>query len=85
VARELTTGDRGASNEGTMPREIQRDEVRRLLESGAQLVEVLPAESYDGEHIAGAMNLPLEQLSCETAERLLRKDLPIVTYCHDAQ
>ena len=38
-----------------MPTDVQRDEVRRLLAAGAQLVDVLPAEEYAAEHIAGAV------------------------------
>ena len=29
-----------------MPREIDREGLRRMVEAGAQLVEVLPAEEY---------------------------------------
>ena len=68
-----------------MPRAIQRDEVRRLLDSGAQLVEVLPAEQYEREHIDGALSLPLERLNRETAARLLHKEQAIITYCQDAR
>src|SRR5207249_4408060 len=34
-----------------MPTEIGRAEVRRLADDGAVLVEVLPAEEYEAEHI----------------------------------
>jgi rhodanese-related sulfurtransferase len=40
-----------------MPVSIDRDEVRRLLEEGAQLVEVLPAPEYEDEHLPGARNI----------------------------
>ena len=67
-----------------MPTDLQRDEVRRLLEGGAQLVDVLPAWMYEKEHLPGAMNLPLEHLDRETAERLAR-DRPVIVYCYDMQ
>lgn len=41
-----------------MPMEVTRDEVQRLLAAGAQLVDVLLADEYTAEHIAGAVNLP---------------------------
>ena len=63
-----------------MPRSVDREEVRRLLEAGAQLVEVLPSEEYDLGHLPGAVNIPLREL---TAERLDRSR-PVVVYCYDA-
>ncbi len=47
-----------------MPTQIFREEVQRLVEQeGAYLVEVLPPAEYEGEHIAGAINMPLKILS----------------------
>ena len=63
---------------------IRRDEVRRLLTEGAQLVEVLPREEYEEEHIAGAINIPLKELNRQTAMQLDRSR-PVVVYCHDYQ
>lgn len=34
-----------------MPTPIDRDEVRRLVAAGAQLVEVLPAAEFEDEHL----------------------------------
>lgn len=65
-----------------MPTEITRDDVRRLVDDGATLVEVLPAEEYESEHIAGAINLPLKELNAETVKRLERSR-PVVVYCND--
>ncbi len=67
-----------------MPTDVQRDEVRRLLAAGAQLVDVLPAEEYAAEHIAGAINIPLKALNRETAARL-DPSRPIIVYCWDHQ
>ncbi len=54
-----------------MPTSITREEVQRLMgEEAAQLVEVLPSQEYQDEHIEGAINLPLKRLSRETASRL---------------
>ena len=65
-----------------MPTSVLKDEVRELLEEGAQLVEVLPREEYEEEHLAGAVNIPLKQLDREaTAE--LDRDVPVIIYCHD--
>ena len=67
-----------------MPASIAKDEVQRLLEQGAQLVEVLPRQEYEEEHLPGAMNIPLEVLDCESTARL-KRDAPVIVYCHDYQ
>ncbi len=67
-----------------MPCAIDREAVQRLLDSGAQLVEVLPAENYEDEHLPGALNIPLKQLNRETADQLDR-GRPVSVYCWDDQ
>jgi rhodanese-related sulfurtransferase len=67
-----------------MPTPIDRDEVQRLLDSGAQLVEVLPEAEYEDEHLPGAINIPLKSLDAESARRLER-ERPVIVYCHDYQ
>jgi rhodanese-related sulfurtransferase len=66
-----------------MPKEIDRDEVRRLVGAGAQLVEVLPSSEYEEEHLPGAINLPLRQLEAHAIE-LLDRNRPVVVYCWDS-
>ena len=65
-----------------MPETIFRDGVRELMEEGAQLVDVLPSEEYEESHLPGAINIPLKELNRETAKRL-RRDEPVIVYCHD--
>ena len=68
-----------------MPTPIDRDELQRLLrEEHAQLVEVLPPDEYDDEHLPGAINLPLKALDRETTAQLDR-ERPVIVYCHDYQ
>jgi rhodanese-related sulfurtransferase len=66
-----------------MPTPITRAELESLLDAGAQLVEVLPEAEYIEEHLPGALNLPLRQLTAETA-RQLDAGRPVVVYCWDA-
>ncbi len=67
-----------------MPIGIEVEEVRALVAGGAQLVEVLPREEYAEAHLPGAVNLPLKELGREAVGRL-RRDAPIIVYCHDTQ
>ena len=67
-----------------MPQEIhERREVVALLDRGAQLVEVLPPDEYDEEHLPGAINLPLRKLEREARQRL-DPGKPVVVYCWDS-
>ena len=67
-----------------MPTEIERKEVCRMVEDGAQLVEVLPREEYEAEHLPRAMNIPLQQLDRQTTASL-QQDQPVIVYCYDSQ
>ena len=63
-----------------MPTSIAREEVQRLIrEKGAQLVEVLPTQEYQDEHIEGALNIPLKRLDRETTGHL-DKARPVIVY-----
>jgi rhodanese-related sulfurtransferase len=66
-----------------MPTEIHRDEVRRLVEKGAQLVEVLPSPEYEEDHLPGAIHLPLRQLDARATE-VLDRSRAVVVYCWDS-
>ena len=65
-----------------MARNIERDEVQRLVGEGGQLVEVLPKEEYEEEHLPGALNFPLRRLEAEAGD-VLDRDRPIIVYCWD--
>jgi len=60
-----------------MPTTIDRDQLQRLLElDHAQLVEVLPPDEYDDEHLPAAINIPL---------KTLERERPVIVYCYDYQ
>ena len=65
-----------------MPRNVDREELQRLVEAGAQLVEVLPKEEYEDEHLPGAINIPLRKIDREARERL-DPGRPVIVYCWD--
>jgi rhodanese-related sulfurtransferase len=66
-----------------VPQPIDRDEVRRLVDRGAQLVDVLPVNEYEGDHLPGAINMPLRRLEKEAGSALDRSR-PVVVYCSDS-
>ena len=64
-------------------REVGRQEVQDLIEAGAQVVDVLPAEEYQDDHLPGAIHLPLRQIETE-ARTALDPSRPVVVYCWDS-
>jgi rhodanese-related sulfurtransferase len=65
-----------------MSRAIDLEGMRRLMDEGAQVVDVLPAREFGEDHIPGAINLPLRKIETEAAQ-VLDPDHPIVVYCAD--
>lgn len=67
-----------------MPTDIGREVVRTMLVSGAQIIETLPSNQYEEEHLPGAINIPLKKLDGQTAAAL-DSNKPVIVYCHDNQ
>ncbi len=67
-----------------MPTTIDRDTVQQLVGRGAQLVEVLPEDEYEDEHLPGAIWLPLKSIDTKNVQTLAR-DRPVIVYCYDYQ
>jgi rhodanese-related sulfurtransferase len=65
-----------------MPTIVHLAEVKRLIEQGAQVVEVLPNEEYEEDHLPGAVNIPLKTLDARTTAEL-DKRAPVLVYCWD--
>jgi rhodanese-related sulfurtransferase len=67
-----------------MPTNIDQKQVQKLLEAGAQLIEVLPARVYEDEHLPGARNIPLTRLDAR-AVAALQRERAVIVYCYDSQ
>jgi hypothetical protein len=65
-----------------MPKEIDRKELQKLVQRGAQLVEVLPPDEFEEDHLPGAVSLPLRRLETE-AVTVLDRSRPVIVYCWD--
>jgi rhodanese-related sulfurtransferase len=60
-------------------REVSREEAQRLIDGGAQLLDVRADHEWDAGRIAGAVHLPLAELAERAGE--IDKDRPVVLYC----
>jgi rhodanese-related sulfurtransferase len=61
------------------PREVSREELQKLLDEGAQLVDVRAEHEWEAGRIEGAKHLPLAELSERVDE--IERDRPVVLYC----
>lgn len=66
-----------------MPIEIDLERLRALLEpSDVQLIEVLPKNEYEEEHLPGSINIPLKLMTADSVSGL-DKSRPTIVYCWD--
>jgi rhodanese-related sulfurtransferase len=63
-----------------VPKRIDRGDVQRLLAADSQLVEVLPRDEWEYEHLPGARSIPLKELDARARSEL---DTPrsVIVYC----
>ena len=59
--------------------EVSRDEAQKLIDEGAQLVDVRADHEWEAGRIAGAAHVPLPELPQRLGE--IDKDRPVVVYC----
>lgn len=68
-----------AEEQGTDAREVSREEARKLIEEGAQLIDVRADHEWEAGRIAGAKHVPLPELPERIGE--VDKERPAVVYC----
>lgn len=59
--------------------EVSREEAGKLIEDGAQLVDVRTDHEWEVGRIAGATHLPLDELAERSGE--IDRERPVVLYC----
>ena len=68
-----------AGNEQAQGNEVSRDEAQKLIDEGAQLVDLRADHEWEAGRIAGATHLPLAELAQRAGE--IDKERPVVLYC----
>jgi phage shock protein E len=61
-------------------REIQGGDARKLVASGARLLDVRSPEEFAGGHLPGAVNIPVQELERRLAE-VGPTDGDLIVYC----
>ncbi|HEV2723284.1 MAG TPA: rhodanese-like domain-containing protein [Thermoleophilaceae bacterium] len=65
-----------------MPETISREELKGLIDRRAvTVVEALPGQYFEQEHLPGAVNVPHDAERERIEELLTDKSAPVVTYC----
>jgi rhodanese-related sulfurtransferase len=60
-------------------REVSRDEAQKLIDKGAQVVDVRADHEWEAGRISGATHLPLDELAQRAGE--IDKERPVLLYC----
>ena len=60
--------------------DVSSAEARQLVQAGARLVDVRTSGEFAAGHIAGAINIPVQQLDSRMSE-LQPKETAVVVYC----
>lgn len=60
-------------------KEVSRDEAQKLIDEGAQVIDVRTDHEWEAGRIAGATHLPLAELSERAGE--IDKERPVLLYC----
>jgi rhodanese-related sulfurtransferase len=60
-------------------REVSRDEAQKLIDEGAQVIDVRADHEWEAGRISGATHLPLDELAQRAGE--IDKERPVLFYC----
>jgi rhodanese-related sulfurtransferase len=60
-------------------KEVSREQAQKLIDEGAQLVDVRADHEWEAGRISGATHLPLDQLPERSGE--IDRDRPVLLYC----
>jgi rhodanese-related sulfurtransferase len=60
-------------------KEVSREEAQKLIDEGAQLIDVRADHEWEAGHLPGATHLPLAELDERASE--IDKDRPVLLYC----
>jgi rhodanese-related sulfurtransferase len=66
-----------------MATQITAARVQELAGRGAQVLEVLPRDEYEEQHLPGALSVPLKELDAAAVAGLDR-GTPVIVYCWDS-
>ena len=54
-------------------------DLKELMKNGAQIIDVRTRDEFQGGHIRGSVNIPLQNLNRNLSK--IKKDKPVITCC----
>ena len=57
----------------------RNDKIQKFINEGATLLDVRTSSEFNGSHIIGSVNIPVQSMDQQV--RRLDKSKPIITYC----
>ena len=60
-------------------KEVSREQAQKLVDEGAQLIDVRADHEWETGHLPGAVHIPLAELPQRARE--IDKDRPVILYC----
>lgn len=66
---------------------ISREDLKTLIASGKKhtIVEALPKQYYEAEHLPGAINIPHDAVSVTVFSLIPDKSGPVIVYCANTE
>lgn len=66
---------------------ISREEIKTLIASGKKhtIVEALPKQYYEIEHLPGAINIPDDAVPTNVSGLIPDKNAPVIVYCANTE
>jgi len=66
---------------------ISRDDLKTLIASSKEytIVEALPRQYYEAEHLPGAINVPHDEVQVAASRLIPDKSGPVIVYCASAE
>ena len=64
---------------------VSSEDAHQLVKQGALLLDVRTAGEFSSGHLEGAVNIPVQELEARVSSLPVKKDAPIVVYCHSGR
>ena len=66
---------------------ISREDLKSLIDSGKKhtIVEALPKQYYEAEHLPGAINIPHDTVPVTVSSLIPDKSEPVIVYCANTE
>lgn len=66
---------------------ISRDDLKTLIASSKEytIVEALPRQYYEAEHLPGAINIPHDEVQAAASRLISDKSESVIVYCANAE